>query len=271
MEKHYGKLGIDQNLLSLLSTVSILIAALLVIASGSGLLINSIYATYVKGQTIHMLLGQDLLSLICLPILLFAIFLTWRKAIIGPVIWTGILLYIAYAYALLAFGAVYNYLFLIYIALIGLSIYSLIILIVNINYRLYRDKLDAIVSVKVKGIYLIAIGTIISSVWVLLLIRTIITSEPIVGINTVYVLDLTLLLPAFIIIGIQQLRHITWSFYLAGVLLVKAVTLGLSIMLGDIISMYSGLQINIGLFGMFSLFTIFGGVLLYTDVQKMSE
>jgi len=74
MENHDCRLGISQKVLSPLSMVNIFIAVLLLIASGSGLIFSSIYDTYVKGQTVPMLLGQDLLSLISTPILLFAIY-----------------------------------------------------------------------------------------------------------------------------------------------------------------------------------------------------
>jgi hypothetical protein len=271
MNKHEKIIGMSHTALSLLSMIGVFIAVLLTIAAGTGLLYSWIYDPFVKGQIVPMLLGQDLLSLLSVPVLIGAVFLTRRKVMMGPVIWTGILLYITYAYALLAFGAVYTSLFLLYIALMGLSIYSMIILVSTIDDEMYQDRLAAMGSVKAKGIYLISLGTVVGIVWILILLRTMITSQPIIGINTVYVLDLTILLPAFILVGIRQLRRIAWRYFLAEVLFVKAVTLGLAIILGNLFSIASGWPVNIGLFGLFGLFTILAGGLLFMDFHKLSK
>jgi hypothetical protein len=251
-----------------LSIISLVIAGILGISSGSGLLFQNIYTPYVHGQLVPMLLGQDLLSFICVPILLFAIILTFRKSFIGPIIWVGILIYITYAYALLAFGAVYSNYFLFYIALMGLSLYSIFFIVQSIDFVVYREILDFGIFTKIRGIYLIIVGVSISIVWIIILLRTIIYQIPIIGINTVYVIDLTILLPAFVFTGLQQLRHITWSYYLASVFMVKAVTLGLSILLEDLYSIQSGWQINIGLCIIFGVFTFIGAIIFLMDVNN---
>jgi hypothetical protein len=271
MDKIIKNIGMRLSILSPLSMIGVFIAVLLAIAAGSGLFFSGIYDPYVKGQMFPMLLGQDTVSLLSIPILLNAIFLTRRKAVFGPVLWSGILLYVTYAYALLAFGAVYTCWFLLYIALMGLSVYSTIFLASTIDLEIYREKLAASGSVKAKGIYLISLGTVVGIVWILILLRTMIASQPIVGINTVYVLDLTILLPACILVGIQQLRHMAWSYFLAEVLLVKAVTLGLAIILGNLFAIASGWPVNIGLFGMFALFTVMAGGFLFMDIRTLRK
>jgi hypothetical protein len=263
--------GKENTIPTPLLVLGIFIALLLAVASGGGLLFKNMYDPFISGPLLSMVSGQDLLSLFCVPVLLSAIYSAWRKSILGSMVWTGILIYVIYAYSLLAFGAVYTYLYFLYIALIGLSAYSIIYSIQSIDFGVYQNILDSEWSRKGKGSYFIVTGTVISLVWLIILFRTIFTKVPIIGISTVYVLDLTLLLPAFIITGIQLLRRSIWSYYAAGVLLVKAVTLGMSIILGNIVAVMNGWHIIIGLCFMFSLFTVIGGILLYADIRKLRK
>jgi hypothetical protein len=70
--------------------------------------------------------GQDIANLIAYPILLLLAWAASRGSVRAYLAWLGILIYSVYSYAISAFDVRFNALFLVYVAVLGLSIYALI-------------------------------------------------------------------------------------------------------------------------------------------------
>jgi hypothetical protein len=246
-----------------------LTAFLLLLASVSSLLLKDIYAPFVTAHLISEAYGQDLLSLLAVPVLVISLIAAWRNSLRGLILLAGILLYVAYAYSLYAFGAIYNGFFLVYIALVGLPIYALIGIVTHIPIEAYRTQFKAHFPEKLVSLYLMSVAILIMSVWISFLLRAMATQTLSQGINTVYVLDLALLLPAFILSAIQLWRRRPLGYLLSGIFLVKAVTLGLSIVLGKMVA-----YVQLGLFsvervGLFGIITLVGIVVLAVYLRNV--
>jgi hypothetical protein len=271
MEKTHLPLVIDSKSAHPYYILSAFTAILLLIASGGSFILKDIYVPFVPARLIPLAHGQDLLSLLAVPVLIMSIISARRNSLRGLILLPGILLYIAYAYALYAFGAIYNGFFFIYIALVGLPIYSMLGVATHIHGEAYRTHLKPHFPAKVISLYLISAAVLIIPVWRGFLLRAILTGTLSEGINTVYVLDLALLLPAFIVVAIQLWRRQTFGYLLSGILLVKAVTLGLSIVLGMVLAFMQQGILNAGRMGLFGTLTLVGFVVLIAYLRNVQE
>lgn len=244
---------------------------LLFLASGGSFVLKDIYAPFVPARLIPEAYGQDLLSFLAVPVLILSLVAARRHSLRGLILLVGTLLYVAYAYALYAFGALYNGFFLVYIALVGLPIYSVIGIVTHIQGEAYRSHLKAHFPEKVVSLYLASVAVLVMIVWIGFILRAMATQTLSEGINTVYVLDLALLLPAFMVVAIQLWRHQTWGYLLSGVLLVKAVMLGLSIVLGKIVAYVQQGTFSAGRVSLFGTLTLVGLVVLIVYLRNVQE
>ncbi len=156
-----------------------------------------------------------------------------------------------------------------YIALVGLPIYALIGIVTHIDGEAYRSRLKAHFPEKVVSLYLMSVAVLVMAIWIGILLRTMADRTLSVGINTVYVLDLALLLPAFMVGAIQLWRRRTWGYLLSGILLVKAVTLGLSIVTGKVVAYVRLGTFSAGIVGLFGIVTLAGIVVLIVYLRKI--
>ena len=93
-------------------------------ASLAGLLAPGVYRD--PAVLLPQLYGQDLVTLVLgVPLLAAGMWGLARESVAGRVIWLGALGYLWYAYTTYAFGVLWNPLFLVYTALLGLTTYAL--------------------------------------------------------------------------------------------------------------------------------------------------
>jgi len=179
--------------------------------------------------------AQDLVTLaIALPALIAAIFWSNRKSQRSRVFLTGILGYFLYGYGLLAFGAVYNSMFLVYVAIFSLSLYGFILAILSID----AEKLETLCTSKYPralsiGID-IAVGTLLSFMWLARILPGIASGTPpsaIDGYHTLFVQasDLGVLVPVAFMSAWLLIKRRTEGYLIGTILLVKGATMGLAV------------------------------------------
>jgi hypothetical protein len=269
MENRQSPVVTDQKAIQPYYFLSALTAFLLLLASGGSFVLKDIYVPFAPAHLIPEAYGQDLVSLLTVPFLILSLSAARRNSLRGLILLAGILLYVAYAYSLYAFGALYNVFFLVYIALVGLPVYSLIGIVTHIDGAAYRSRLKDHFPEKVVSLYLMSVAVLVMVVWIGILLRTMADRTLSVGINTVYVLDLALLLPAFMVAAIQLWRRQTWGYLLSGILLVKAMTLGLSIVTGKIFAYVRLGTFSTGIVGLFGILTLVGIAVLIVYLRKI--
>ena len=103
---------------------SMVIGILAVFATASGLFWKGLY----KHDTVSgvaQMMGQDLITLIVVvPLLLVTVYLISRASLRGYLMWMGTIFYFLYSYASISFLTSYNQLFLVYVALFSVSLYT---------------------------------------------------------------------------------------------------------------------------------------------------
>ncbi len=212
------------------------IVILLLITTLGGLIINGLYrdATWYAVQA----RGQDLATLIIgVPLLVVSLAFMMRGSERALLVWLGSLAYILYTYLTDAFSVVFNAFFLLYVALVSLSFFTLTIALLNIDADALRRHFGARTPVKVVSGYLLVVVTLVFLAWMREILPALLTGQIPQSItlaripsNPIYVLDLSVLLPSIFLAAIWLWRHRAWGYVLCGMFLVKVFTLSLAIL-----------------------------------------
>lgn len=143
--------------LSLLYISSIIIAALMAIASLAGLISRG--AIYPTEDLFQSFVPNDVVNLfIGLPILLGSMWLTWRGKLIGPLLWIGALFFVFYNYIGYTFAMPLTWAFVLHLSLSVLSIYTFISMIASIDGERLNQRLIGAVPEKLAGGVLAGLG-----------------------------------------------------------------------------------------------------------------
>jgi hypothetical protein len=218
----------EQNKLKPAYILSILIAVLATIASIGGLLLDGLYRDNAFVKTTW--LGNDGITLfLAIPILVAALVFSSRGSLKAQLVWMGLLDYMLYNFAFYLFGAAFNWFFLIYVALVGLSIFALIFGLVNFDAGRISQQFREGTPVKWIGGYFLFVAFGLTLIYFILSIAFIATGEvpDIVTrsghiTNVVFALDLTLLIPWLVLGAVWLMKRKPWGYVIAGIVNVKA-------------------------------------------------
>jgi hypothetical protein len=154
---------------------SIFIAILAVTATLSGLFWKGLY----KHDTISMAaqaMGQDLITLLIgVPILLGSLYLIRKNSLRGSLIWMGTIFYFLYSYASMAFLASYNQIFLVYVALFSLSLYTFVYGLLSLNVKTIKKSISPGKASKIAGMFLIFSGAMVALMWIKMIVDSLLT------------------------------------------------------------------------------------------------
>jgi hypothetical protein len=143
--------------LTLAYAVSLGTAVLVAIASLAGLLVPA--TVYPADELLQAFVPNDVVNLaVGLPILLGSMWLARRGKLVGLLFWPGALFYLFYTYVVYVLGMPLNATFLLHLALVTLSAYTLVGLLASIDGDAVRDRLAGAVPERVGGGVLAGLG-----------------------------------------------------------------------------------------------------------------
>ena len=192
--------------LTLVYAISLVIAALMAIASVAGLLNQTI--VYPTEELLQAFVPNDLVNLIIgLPILLGSMWLARRGKLVGLLLWPGALIYVFYTYVIYVFCMPVNVAFLLHLTLVTLSAYTMIGLIASIDGKAVQSQLTGAVPERFGGGVVAGLGFLFFARVVSVLVSALITqtsmSSPELALN---IADF-LLTPAWVIGGVLLWRR----------------------------------------------------------------
>lgn len=228
--------------------------------------------------TLPQLYGQDVVTLgVGVPLLAVGLWYATRGSVRGYVVWLGGLAYMLYTWASYALMLYFNELFLVYVALFGLSLFTFVGGVLRLNPTEVRDRLAGRLPVRVTSGFLAAIALFFALGWLSEVVPATLRGEAPetvrladVPANVIHVLDLAVLLPATLLTAVWLWRRRDWGYVLAGVLLVKFATLGLAVLAMVVRMIQTGQSGELGevvLFGLVSAVSIALGA---TYLRSMS-
>lgn len=187
------------------------IAVLMMVASAAGLLVDGLYRDGIWAR--EALRGGDLTTIaVAAPVLIASMLLARRGSRAAQAVWLGALAYSLYNYAYYVFGAAFNDIFVLHIALFSLSIATLALAIANIDVNAIAARFRGVRGARVIGGFLAVVGIVLGGLWLFLAIRFAVSGElmadlPADGIHLVFAIDTSLLVPALVIAGFLLWRR----------------------------------------------------------------
>jgi hypothetical protein len=204
---------------------SAVIALLALIASASGVFLPDLYRDEPLIASVWR--SNDLITLVvALPLLVAAIGFAMRGSQRAQIVWMGMIGYTLYNYAFYLYGAAFNRLFLLYVALTALSIYALIFGLVSMDACAISRRFRATTPVRWLGAYMLFFALGLGGVEIAAILSIVVSGNvpaDIEKLQVIYATDLTLLIPNFVLGGILLFRRHAWGYIVAAIVNIKAV------------------------------------------------
>lgn len=219
-----------QTKLKSVDILSVMIAILATIASLGGLFLDGLY----RDNTFVTSLwgGNDFVTLVvAVPMLVATLILSRRGSQRALLVWLAMLNYMLYNYAFYLFAAAFNWFFLIYVALFTLSIFTLIFGLIHIDGNLIGQKFQEKTPVKWISGYMLFVAIGLSTIYITQSLSFIVTGQlPEIIVKTghptgvIFAIDLSLLVPVFLLGAILLWKRHPWGYILASISVVKGTT-----------------------------------------------
>lgn len=178
--------------------------------------------------------GNDVITLfVALPLLVISTWMTLRGSLRGQLLLTGTIGFFLYTYLSMCMLTAFNALFLVYVAIFGLSLYAFILCMMSFDLEsLPRHFSDSLPRGWIAAL-LFAIGAFLTVSWLARVLSPLVqNTAPLLDNATTMVIqamDLSLIVPLAILSGILLLRRSAWGYLLTSVFVLKAITLGLAV------------------------------------------
>jgi len=255
------------------------LAVLLATVSLAGLLRPELYSKE-TADWLAQSTAQDAVDFfLLLPVLMVSGLYFYRGERLAEPIWGGTLLYLLYTFIIYCFAVHFNALFLLYVAILGITAYGFLYFV---RWQFRRPFITALASgrpARVIGIYFQIVAVLFYVIWLADIIPAIskgFTPPTLVAAglitNPVHVLDLAIFLPGVFIVGRLLTRQHPLGLLCTPVLLVFFVLMDITITVIFVAQQSAGAPINVPgvvLMSLMALFSLMGLVWMLKsgDVQ----
>jgi hypothetical protein len=223
--------------------------------------------------------GNDLITLVVgLPLLIVSTWLAFRGSLRGHLLLTGTLGFFLYTYMSMSMLAAYNSLFLVYVALFGLSLYAFILSMLSFDLaELPQHFSPHLPRGWIAGV-LFAMGGFLFLAWMGRIIPPLLQNTIPALENTttlvIQAMDLVLIMPLAILSGILLLRRTAWGYLLASVTVLKGLTMALAVSTMGINMALNGVpdsSVLLVIFIVLTLLNLISAVLLLNNVNEVPK
>jgi hypothetical protein len=185
-------------------------------------------AIHAPAVTVGNLQGTALvLGAVTLPVLIAAMVLLARGITVAVVFWLGALGSIAYQSVLFLFGVPFNSYFFLYVAMLSLSIWSIVTLAGRLPIAGVGRRIGGHAPVRLVAGYLLVNAALFLVLWLTSTVPPVLSGEPPAFLDgtgmltgPVQILDFAFTLPLMTMAAVLLLRRRTWGYVLSGALLV---------------------------------------------------
>ena len=196
-------------------------------AAGSlaGILVDSVYEHETRNWAAQAV-GQDIANLVVLGAMLVLGYAAAQGSVRAHLAWLGTVAYTVYNYAIYAFAVHFGPLFLLYVAVFGLSVWALVAGLAILEPRHLRAAFTEAPWAGFVSVFLVVVAVVFALMWLAQDLPAMIDDRASrelrdTGLltNPVHVLDLALFLPASAFAGLLLRRRAAWGYLLAPVVL----------------------------------------------------
>jgi len=253
------------------STLTLVLA---VVATGVGLFVPAFYRD--AEVLLPQLYGQDLLTLaVSVPALAIALYSAYQGSLRGYVVWLGVTGYLLYTYASYAFLTAFNELYLVYVALFALTLFTLIGGIARIDPTVLKGALDGH-SVRGYVAFQALVAGLLALMWLadvgpasLAGTRPPSIAETTLPVPVIQSLDLSVVIPSFALSAALLWKQRAWGYVFTSVLLVKGTTLGLAVLAMIVFMLQDGQSVPLPQIVLFAVLSLTGLVLVVRFIRAI--
>jgi hypothetical protein len=219
--------------------ISIAVAGLMAGASALGSARRGLYRD--PPATAAMFRGYDVGSLaVATPVLAGALAGAQRASPRADLLWAGMLAYVVYTYAYYVFGAAFNALFLVHVALFAGAAVALALLLTSLDVRDVAARFAERTPVRLVSAVLAFLAASLGAMWTYNSLRFAVTgAAPSEGLllqpspigHLGYAMDLTTLVPGYAAAAVLLWRRRPWGFVVSSVLLTASAAIQVNYML----------------------------------------
>jgi hypothetical protein len=231
--------------------LSVLVVVLAIAAALGGLLLSSLYHDndFVRSAWP----GTDFVTLtVAAPLLLVATLRAARGSSRAYLVWLGLLQYMWYNFSFYLFGAAFNRFFMLYAALVALSIWTLFLGLLNLRTTGLDRKFRASTPVKTVSVFMLLVGLGLGLVYSRQWLGFVTDGQaPPILVQTghptsvIFALDLSLVIPLLIVGAIWLWQRKPWGFVLAVMVNVKGAVYMLGLCAATATAFRAGTMLNL--------------------------
>jgi hypothetical protein len=224
----------------------LLTASLSLVAALVGVFMPDIYGKVIDTGLMPGIFGQDLMTILASVSILLLTLRVKDKDTKKQLVVLGIIGYLFYAYGIYVIERVYTLLYFLYMAIFGLSFWSMVYGVAKIR----RDNLQTLELPKlIRNVsvgFSLLVALVFDALWLSQLLPLLQAGQKIEFLYSVYILDLCFIMPAFIIAAIMLARKQVLGLLLTPALFVLGFTLIFSLAVSEMVKPLYGLAINAG-------------------------
>ena len=249
---------------------------LTVIATVVGLFVPDLYRD--APVLLPQVYGQDLLTLlVAVPALAVSLYFAVSGSLRGYVVWLGVTSYLLYTYASYAFMTAFNELYLVYVALLGLTLYTFVGGLVRLDPTGLKRAVGE-TGVRSYVAFQLLVALMVVLLWLANILPATLagtTPESITAANlptnVIYSLDLGVLVPAFVVSAYWLGKRRAWGYVFTGVILAKIATLGLAVLSMVVVMVADGQPVVLPQVVIFGLISVVGLGLLVRFLRSVGS
>lgn len=224
-----------QRRLTLAYWLSGVLAAMALVASAVGVFYPAVFRD--TAVTAGNARGTDLVIMaVAIPALVIAMALAARGSLRAQVVWLGALGYILYNAIFFAFAVAFNPLFLVYIAVLSLALWSLVALLMALDVAKLRAHFIEHLPICAIALYLIITTALFALTWLRDIIPALVSNTTPVSLhgtsmltNPIQVVDFAAGFPLTVLAAVWLWQRKAWGYVLAGLFLVYGVIEAISV------------------------------------------
>lgn len=214
-------------------------------------------------------IAQDVVTiLVGIPMLMVSLCLFRKGRLKGKILLGGTLAYFLYTYTSYSFTSMYNALFLVDVALMSLSFFAFVWIMMSFDMDTLAESFGEKMPVKSIAGFLLFLGTAIGLMWIGKIASPFVTGAAPAGLEhyttlVIQAMDLGFIVPVSILSGILLLKRNAFGLLLSAIICVKGLTMLTALTAMIIGQLLAGIQVapaEIILFPAFNLIVI--GVLI---------
>jgi hypothetical protein len=220
--------------------------------------------------------GNDVVTLfVALPLLVVSIWMTLRGSLRGRLLLTGTIGFFLYTYLSMCMLTAFNALFLVYVAIFGMSLYAFILCMMSFDLEtLPRHFSDRLPRGWIAAL-LFVIGAFLTLSWLGRVLSPLVQDIPPLLDNAttmvIQAMDLSLVVPLAVLSGILLLCRNAWGYLLTSVFVLKTIALGLAVSAMVVNMTLAGAPEGAGIaipFIVITVLNLLAAVSLWNNVQE---